>query len=142
MSIREHPRQGSIVTVDYTSGGFRAPEMVKRRSAVVLSPKIAARPGLCTIVPLSLTAPNTVMPYNAPIEIPFTLPERWWDHVRWIEGDMVDAVGLHRVDLLLLGKDHSGKRIYQTKALDADTFRVVRRCVLHGLGLSALTSHL
>jgi mRNA interferase MazF len=101
MAIREHPPQGSIVTVDY-SEGFKEPEMVKVRLAVVLSPKIITRPHLCTVVPLSLTKPKPVMPYNKLIRIPFELPKRWGDAERWIKGDMVNAVGFHRVDLLRL----------------------------------------
>lgn len=142
MGIKEHPLQGSIVTVDYSKGGFQEPEMMKRRLAVVLSPKIVSRPHLCTIVPLSLTEPEKVMPYHKTIKIPFELPKEWGDFERWIKGDMVNAVGFHRVDLLRLGKDKQGKRIYQFSALSPDLLRVVRQCVLHGMGLSALTKHL
>lgn len=141
MAVREHPSQGSIVTVDYT-GGFREPEMVKLRLAIVLSPKMKSRPGLVTIVPLSLTPPEREMPYHARILIPFVLPRRWGSMERWIKGDMVNAVGLHRVDLLRLGKDTNGKRIYQLETLPPENMSVVRRCVLHGLGLSTLTKHI
>lgn len=141
MGIKEHPPQGSIVTVDYRKG-FKEPEMVKVRLAVVLSPKIAARPYLCTIVPLSLTEPEPVMPFNKPIRIPFALPPHWGDHERWIKGDMVNAVGFHRVDLLRLGKNRSGDRVYQMRSLPDDLFKLVRRCALHGLGFSTLTRHL
>ena len=141
MPIHEHPLQGSIVTVDYTSG-FKVPEMVKVRLAVVLSPKISARPKLCTIVPLSLTAPQSPMPYNKLISIPFRLPNSWGQHDRWIKGDMINAVAFHRVNLLRLGKDENGKRIYQYSRLPDVLLKEVRRCTLHGLGLSMLTKHL
>lgn len=141
MSIREHPLQGSIVTVDY-SKGFVVPEMDKLRLAVVISPKIASRPYLATVVPLSLSEPEKVMPYNRTIRIPFELPRSWGDHERWICGDMVNAVGFHRMDLLRLGKDSSGKRIYQMSSLPDDLLKLVRTCALHGLGLSNLTKHL
>lgn len=131
-----------MVTVDYSMGGFKEPEMVKRRLAVVVSPKISARPHLCTVVPLSLTAPDPAMPYHKLIRVPFDLPKEWGDHDRWIKGDMVNAVGFHRVDLLRLGKNAEGKRVYQMAALPDDVMKIVRRCVLHGLGLSALTKHL
>lgn len=133
MGIREHPPQGSVVTVDYTRG-FKVPEMVKVRLAVVLSPKIVARPHLCTVIPLSLTEPDPKMPYNRPIRIPFRLPAVWGDAERWIAGDMVNAVGFHRIDLLRLGKDARGKRIYQYETLPPDLFRLVRQCALHGMG--------
>jgi len=141
MAIREHPLQGSIVTVDYSRGGFVEPEMVKLRLAVVLSPKIAARPHLCTVVPLSTLPPEPTMPYHKPVTIPFDLG-KWGSRERWVKGDMVNAVGFHRIDLLRIGKDRSGKRIYQMQALPDELFKVVRLCALHGLGFSALTKHL
>jgi len=46
------------------------------------------------------------------------------------------------MDLLLLGKDRTGKRIYQTNTLgNADLMRI-QTCVLHGLSLSSLTKYL
>jgi uncharacterized protein YifN (PemK superfamily) len=141
MGIREHPAQGSLVTVDYDKGGFIAPEMVKRRLAVVISPRITARPFLCTVVPLSLTPPLKELPFHKEIAIPFALPKEWGLHPRWVKGDMVSAVGFHRVDLLRLGKDATGKRVYQMEPLPPQIFRVVRQCVLHGMGLSTLTKH-
>lgn len=141
MAIAEHPPQGSIVVVDY-SAGFKEPEMVKTRLAVVLSPKIVNRPRLCTVVPLSASEPEPKMPYNRQIEIPFQLPRSWGNIPRWIAGDMVNAVGFHRVDLLRMGKDRGGKRIYQMAALPPDLFKLVRTCALHGMGLSTLTKHL
>jgi len=116
--------------------------MDKLRLAIVLSPKIRARPKLVTVVPLSLTEPEKIMPFHKQIDIPFELPTRWGKANRWIKGDMVNAVGFHRVNFLNLGKDNNGKRIYQYQHLPDDLFREVRRCVLHGLGLSTLTKHL
>lgn len=116
--------------------------MVKERLVVVLSPRIASRYGLCTVVALSTTAPNPIMPYHKEMEIPFQLPPRWANISRWIKGDMVNTVGFHRLDLLRLGKDREGKRLYQMHPLPDDLMKVVRRCVLHGMGLSTLTKHL
>ncbi|QQG36900.1 MAG: type II toxin-antitoxin system PemK/MazF family toxin [Micavibrio aeruginosavorus] len=49
MSIAEHPNKGSILLCDFNHG-FVAPEMVKRRPVIVISPKIHGRVGLCTVV--------------------------------------------------------------------------------------------
>ena len=141
MGISEHPPQGALVIVDFTNG-FTQPEMTKRRLAVVLTPRIKARPFLVTVVPLSLSDPEPVMPYHHRIAIPFEMPAAWGKADRWVKGDMVNAVGFHRIGLLRLGKGIDGKRHYQTQALPEDTFRIVRQCVLHGLGLSTLTKHL
>jgi mRNA interferase MazF len=140
MAIQFHPPRGSIVTVDYRVG-FKNPEMDKVRLAVVLSPAITSRVKLVTVVPLSLTPPDNILPFHKQIDIPFPLPQRWGNQTRWIKGDMVNAVGFHRVDLLRLGKDQAGTRIYQTSILDDALFAVVKRCVLHGMGLSTLTKH-
>lgn len=141
MSITSHPPQGSVVTVDYDKG-FMVPEMDKKRLAIVLSPDIRARVKLVTIVPLSLSPPKNILPFHKQIDIPFSLPRKWGNVTRWIKGDMVNAVGFHRVDLLRVGKGRDGTRIYQLDVLPDDLFREVRRCVLHGMGLSALTKHL
>ena len=61
------------MTADYRQG-FEPPEMVKRRLAVVVSKPIKARVGLCTIVPLSTTAPEPPMPYHYRLVLPFALP--------------------------------------------------------------------
>tara|TARA_R110002110_G_scaffold84618_12_gene219897 strand:+ start:83 stop:331 length:249 start_codon:yes stop_codon:yes gene_type:complete len=82
------------------------------------------------------------MPYHKLIRIPFKLPERWGDHERWIKGDMINAVGFHRIDLLRLGKDLEGGRVYQTNVLPDEMLKIVRQCVLHGIGLSTLTKYL
>lgn len=116
--------------------------MVKPRLAVVLSPVIKTRYRLLTAVALSTTAPDPRMPYHCEVEIPFRLPWPWVQPKCWIKGDMVNTVAFHRVDLLCLGKDMSGKRVYQTEPLPEDLMRQVRRCVLHGMGLSTLTKHL
>lgn len=140
MAIEFHPAVGCLVTVDY-SEGFREPEMVKRRLAIVISPPIESRFGLVTVVPLSTTPPESVMPYHAKIVVPFQLPPKWGNRERWVKGDMVNAVAFHRLDLLRLGKDRTGKRTYQLTPLPSGMIAQVRRCVLHGLGLGTLTTH-
>ena len=38
---------GTILRCDYSRGGFQPPEMVKARPAVVISPRLPHRAGLC-----------------------------------------------------------------------------------------------
>lgn len=92
MPIKEHPFVGSILLCDFNSG-FREPEMVKRRPVVVLSPKIAARPGLCTVVALSETEPHPRLPYHCQIDIRPKLPDGFNSDGVWVKGDMIYAVG-------------------------------------------------
>lgn len=141
MALKYHPPTGTIVTANFDEG-FIEPEMVKRRLAIVISPNIENRFGLCTIVPLSTSPPEQEMDYHAKIVIPFQLPAYWGPKERWIKGDMIYSAGFHRLDLLKLGKDRSGKRIYQTKTLPSGMMKIVNQCVLNGLGFGNLTEHL
>ena len=141
MPIREHPKLGSLLMCDFDQG-FREPEMVKRRLVVVLSPKIEAHPGLCTVVALSTTAPNPVMPYHCQIDIHPELPERFQSKQIWVKGDIVCSVGFHRLDLIRTGKDGNGGRNYYYSPLSDSNIKKIRECVLRGIGLSALTKHL
>jgi hypothetical protein len=43
--------------------------------------------------------------------------------------------------LIALCKDLGGKRVYLYKPLPAADLKAIRCCVLHGMGLSALTKH-
>lgn len=141
MPIREHPLIGTVVLCNFDSG-FKVPEMVKRRPCVVISPKIAYRPGLCTVVALSTDAPDPVMPYHCQIDLRPELPAPWESDGVWVKGDMINAVGFHRLDLFRLGKDFGGKRRYLMTPLSADKIKEIRLCVLKAIGLKTLTNHL
>ena len=141
MAIREHPHTGAVMICDFNAG-FREPEMVKRRPVVVISPKIAARPGLCTVVALSTTAPNPKLPFHAQIDLRPELPAPWQSDGVWVKGDMVYAVGFHRLDFIRLGKDLNGKRRYLYQPLSVENLKEIRACVLKGIGLTILTKHL
>ena len=51
-----HPKQGDILLCDFTRG-FVAPEMLKVRKVIVISPASTHGRKLCTVVPISSTAP-------------------------------------------------------------------------------------
>lgn len=140
MALAEHPAPGIILMCDYQTG-FVKPEMVKRRQVVVISPKIAARVGLCTVVPLSTTAPDPVMQYNCQIDLPDQLPS-WMDKKNvWVKADMVAAVSFARLDFIRLSKDKQGKREYCYTTISDENLKKIRRAVLCGMGLSQLTKH-
>ena len=141
MAISEHPVPGTILTCNFDQG-FREPEMLKRRPVIVLSPKIGMRAKLCTVVALSTSPPQAKMPYHEKLEIDPPLPPPYHKGENWVKGDMIYAVGFHRLDLIRLGKDKSGKRIYRFNILTSDQMKVVRTCVLRALGMNTLTKHL
>ena len=129
MSISEHPPLGAILICDF-SAGFKVPEMVKRRPVVVISPKIAARAKLCTVVALSTTDPLPQMPYHYRLRIDPLLPEPWNSEFMWVKGDMVYSVGFDRLDLLRKGKTADGKRKYIIICLTETQIREIRSCLL------------
>jgi mRNA interferase MazF len=115
--------------------------MIKRRPVIVVSPKISLRPRLCTVVALSSSAPTPQMSYHCLLKIDPPLPEPWTGD-NWVKGDMVNAVGFHRLDFIRLGKDTTGKRLYRYETLTPEQLRQVLHCLLCGVGLARLTDHL
>ena len=142
MPIKQHPGLGCIITCDFDRG-FREPEMIKLRPVIVISPQISWRPGLCTVVGLSTTAPTPKRPYHCELEIYPPLPEPWDSGKVWVKGDMVAAVGFHRLNLIRLSRDDDTKvRRYRMNLLTKQQIIAVQSCVLHSLGLFQLTKHL
>lgn len=142
MPIQQQPCLGTILLCNFDLG-FKKPEMVKRRPVVVISPQVAWRPGLCTVVGLSTTAPEPKRPYHCKLVIDPTLPSPWDSGEVWVKGDMIAAVGFHRLDLIRIGRENdTQRRRYRMNTLSDDQLRAVRTCVLHGIGLFHLTKHL
>jgi uncharacterized protein YifN (PemK superfamily) len=132
---------GTILLCDYR--GFRAPEMVKRRPVVVISPRLPHRDMLCSVVPLSTTAPSKDLPYVCRLDLPIALPAPFdTERVCWAKADMVATVSFSRLDLFRTARDFSGKRRYLRPRLPDEDLRRVRAAVLHGLGLGSLTAGL
>lgn len=142
MPINEHPPIGTLLCCDFDAG-FKAPEMIGRRLVVVVSPKISVRARLCTVLPISETAPLPAMPYHHKIEkFDPPLPDSWGNHPRWLKGDMIVSIGFHRLDLIRTGKDRYGQRTYRMTPFSPDDIRIFRKCMLNSLGLAQLTKHL
>lgn len=120
---------------DYSTG-FIIPEMVKRRPVIIISKPMKGRQRLCTVVPLSTTAPNPVMSFHAEITLPFELPRPFDAERQWIKGDMINSVSFDRLDLIRLGKDADGKRIHLVQPIGAELLSVVQDCVASALSLT------
>jgi mRNA interferase MazF len=135
MGVQYHPGQGAIVICDYSTG-FIIPEMVKRRPVIVICKQMQGRPRLCTVVPLSTTPPDPVLRHHAEIKLPFVLPHPFTADMQWVKGDMINAVSFDRLNLIQLGKDHSGKRRYLTTRIGPELLTIVQGCVAEGLSLT------
>lgn len=133
MALKFHPKPGTVLICDYRTG-FIVPEMVKRRPAVVISPRLRRRDGLCTVVPLSTTPPPEPMPYHCELIMASPLPAPFDAARVWVKADMLATVGFHRLDLPRLPRQ-DGQRQYLTVVLQEDDLGRVMACVRNALGL-------
>jgi mRNA interferase MazF len=124
LTVITHPAPGTIVRVDLNQG-FRPPEMVKRRPAIVISPPIPGRSFLCSVVPLSTSAPNPALPHHMQITLDPPLPAPYDTPTMWVKGDMVLTVAFHRLRLLF-SSWNGGQRVYDVRVLDRQTMDDVR----------------
>ncbi len=134
MTIAYHPRTGEILICTYPKD-MRPPEMVKTRPVVVISPKLKHRNKLVTVVPLSSTQPNLIMPYHYELNLANPLPDRWNNNPCWVICDHPMTVGFDRLNLIRLGKDQYGKRKYYQHCLDIDDINGIKNAVKSALGL-------
>lgn len=139
MAMRYQVGPGTVLLCDYSLGGFRAPEMIKRRPAVVISPRLPHRDGLCTVIPLSGTPPAQDVNYVVKLELEKPLPQPFEHRIWWAKCDMIATVGFERLDLFRTGRDQTGKRKYIHPVLSKSDMDRIARGVLEALGLSHLT---
>ena len=140
MAIQFHPEQGTILICDFH--GLVAPEMIKRRPVVVVSPRLRRRSGLCTVVPLSTTPPTDVAPYHYKLHMETPLPKPYDSPHHWVKADMIYAVGFSRLYLPFAGKDVASRRTHDVRVIDKADLLKIQEAMLHGLGLTTLTGYL
>lgn len=90
-----YPKQSHVLRCDFK--GFIAPEMVKVRPVVVISPSARHGSKLCTVVPISTTPPNPVSPWHIKLsQNPNPLET---ENVEvWAKCDMLYTVSFARLD--------------------------------------------
>jgi uncharacterized protein YifN (PemK superfamily) len=135
MAIQYPVGPGTILRCDYSRGGFKPPEMVKARPAIVVSPRLPHRDGLCTVVPLSGTAPDHQVPYVVRLEFEALLPSPFAFSVVWAKCDMLATVAFERLDLFRTERDQYGRRKYLHPKLSSDQLEKVQEGVMKALGL-------
>lgn len=134
MPLTFHPNVGHVLICDYPKD-LRPPEMVKRRPVIVVSPKLKHRNNLVTVVPLSTTEPNAIMPYHYQVTFDPPLPEPWDCGVCWAICDHPMTVSFKRLDLIRLKKDQYGKRRYLKHCLDETDVKGIQNALLSIFGL-------
>lgn len=118
-----YPRPGDVLNCNFN--GFIEPEIVKPRPVVVVSGRERHAGRLCTVVPLSTTAPHPIKSWHC--EIAAVIPG-WSSDTHWIKGDMIYTVSFDR-----LTKPYDrmhGTRNHQVVRLDQDVLTSIRQCVL------------
>lgn len=103
---------------------------------IVVSPRLRKRDGLCTVVPLSTTAPAELMPYHHQIKFDPPLPAPYSAPVQWVKADMLATVGFHRLDLLFKSKDQYGKRKFEHRIVSKGDLEAIHECILLALGIT------
>lgn len=94
MTISFHPRPGTVLMCDFTTG-FIVPEIIKMRPVVVVSPHHIRRQGLYTVVPLSRTAPDPLEQYHVHFA---KTPVADQFGPCWAKCDLVTSVSAERLD--------------------------------------------
>ena len=141
MGIKFPPRPGQILICDYA--GFKAPEMVKQRLVAVVSPRLPHRDELCTVIPLSTTAPRSDVRYQCKVELPFIAPAPYEGNFKFAKADMLATVGYFRLSMPYTGRNPAtGQRKYVKLVLSPAELTKLQSCLLHALGLGILTEFL
>lgn len=142
MPLLYYPSAGEILLCDYGTG-FIAPEMVKRRPVVVVSPRLRRRGDLVAVVPLSTSPPDPAEPHHCSVTLAAPLPKPFNEPQMWAKCDMVATVALSRLDRFRDGRaPGGGPRRFRTGEVSAAQLKEIRKAILHGLGLGSLTIHL
>ena len=133
MALKFHPKAGIVLVCDFE--GLKAPEMVKQRPIVVVSPKKLKRPGLVTIVPLSTKKPHRVRRFHHELDST-SLPPPFAENQCWAKCDMLYTVRFERLDLVRGPRDAgTGKRMYYQHVVTEADLEAIYAGILSGLGL-------
>lgn len=133
-----NPKQGEVLQCNFS--GLVPPEMEKARSVIVVSPKGNNYADLCTVVPISTTAPRVVHPWHVKLESdpdPFGTP----GVVVWAKCDMVMRVSYARLTGYWRNKPE-GRREYFAVTVPEAELKRVKAGILYSLGLGGLIPHI
>ena len=136
MGLLYPPRAGDIVMCEFPVC-FDAPEMIKTRAVIVVSPRLPGRRGLAAVVPISRTAPVVHCAHNC--VIPVRLLPKFMQATggeRWAKCDMLYTLSIRRLSPVETGRrDIRGHRKCEYPRLDDATLRAVRRAIAVGVGI-------
>jgi uncharacterized protein YifN (PemK superfamily) len=131
MTLPYRPAPGEVLICSFDDAA-RGAEMIKRRPVVVVSCHASHHRSLCTVVPISTTAPSPVHQWHHALP-GFIVPGWTANATMWAKCDMLATVSFDRLNAPYL-KSRSGRR-YLVHALPQADLEAVRRCVRFYLGL-------
>ena len=142
MPLKDPPTPGLVIICD-RNAGFEEPEMVKERSAVVVSPRLPHRDGLCTVVPPSMAPSRSGIRHRCKVTLPIPASRPYDGTIRRAKADMLATVGFGRPNPPHTSRDPvSGQRRHRQIVVTPDDMKAIRSAILHALGLGRLTDHL
>ena len=109
MPLYYRPRQGDVLLCDFTRG-FVAPEMLKVRKVVVISRTTTHNRRLCTVLPISATAPEFLKDWHHLLR-DNPLPDDGYKRL-WVKCDMIYTVSFDRLDKLHRRSRRSGREYF------------------------------
>lgn len=124
MPILFHPKPGTVLRCDYT--GFEAPEMIKDRPVVIVSPRSRSH-RLVTVVPLSTTEPDPLLEWHCTLTLDKPLSPKWPETVVWAKCDMLNTFLIDRLDRFNIIVGNARK--YYDRRLSDEQLEEVRRCI-------------
>ena len=130
MPLPFFPRAGQVLMCDFN--GFVAPEMVKTRPVIVVSPRLPYRSEIVAIVPISLTPPKHHLPFCYKLSKNYH-PQEIDDVPCWAKADMVMNLGIYRLSGFKVGR-----RKWEHPSLIPADLAGVRHAILCGLGLDRI----
>ncbi len=118
------PRPGEVLICAFDDVAPGA-EMIKRRPVVVVSSYRSHSRRLCTVVPLSTTAPEPALAWHHALP---SLSIAGWKAAGtiWAKSDMLATVAFDRLNAPYLKSRHGGRR-YTTTVLPAPDLEAIRR---------------
>ena len=128
MGLRFVPDPGMVLICDYDTG-FMPPEMTKKRRVVIISPKSLNNRGICSVVPLSTTQPDPILPVHVKFE-PGAYRFVAQDTATWAKCDMLATVALKRLDRLYLDGYYISPKIAEHHLL------AIREAASHAIGFA------
>ena len=121
------PRPGEVLVCNFDDGGFMPPEMVKKRPVIVVSRKDSHGRYLCTVVPVSATAPEIRRIWHHPLPH-LRVPGFADSEDRWAKCDMIATVGfarLHKPYRLTNGQGRQFIGVF----LQPDDLAAIQECI-------------